>query len=292
MLQPVATLVPTDIVDTSLNFGTAVSLDGYKDFTYPIVIPEPGVATVHFTLEIAGNGGPETLWVEVVNTQSGEPLEGATVTLEGHVGTWTTDSIGRSIVTMDDIEGHQTIVVSKDRFTTAKEIFELEDGGSGSVRTFVTRTSNAVSLEGEVTDASTQEPVADAIVTVNAEGIVWLMHTDADGRFLIHSLPPGVNTVVVVSAPGYSRLEIETTLEEFELNHLALEMDSDRPAYTSVRGEVNDDAGLVPGVLVTFWKDGFHAVTRTGEDGKFSIIEIPVPGGPVYYLVEDLDHVP
>ncbi len=269
-----------------------VSLKGYEDNTYPVVIPEPGVATVHLTLDIAGNGGPETLWVEVVNTQTGEPLEGASVTMEGQVGTWTTDSIGRSILTRDDIEGRQTIVVSKDRFTSAAEIFELEDGGSGSVRMSITRTSNAVSLEGVVTDASTHEQVVDAVVTVNAEGIIWLIHTDANGRFLIHNLPPGVSTIVVVSAPGYSPLEIETTLEEFVLNHLVLEMDSDRPEYTSVRGVVDDDAGPVPGALVTFWKDGLDAVTRTDEDGGFSITEIPVPGGPVYYMVEDQYHVP
>ena len=269
-----------------------VSLNGYEDNTYPVFIPEPGVATVHLTLEIASNGGPETLWVEVVNAQTGEPLEGATVTLEGQVGTWTTDGIGRSVITRDDIEGRQTIVVSKDRFTSAAEIFELEDGGSGSVRMRITRTSNAVSLEGVVTDASTHEPVVDAIVTVNAEGVVWLIHTDANGQFLIHNLPPGVSTIVVVSGLGYSTLEMETTLEEFALNHLTLEMESNRPAYTSVRGVVNDDDGPVSRTLVTFWKDGFDAVTRTDEDGRFSITEIPVPGGPVYYMVEDQYHVP
>jgi len=269
-----------------------VSLNGYKDNPFTLAIPEPGVATVRVILDIAGIGGPETLWVEVVNTQTGEPLEGATVSLEGQVGTWTTDSDGRSIVTRDDIEGRQTIVVSKDRFTRAVEIFELEDGGSGSVRMSITRTSNAVSLEGDVTDSSTHEPVIDAIVTVNAEGIVWLIHTDANGHFLIHNLPPGANTIVVVSALGYTQLEIEMTLEEFTLNHLALAMDSDRPPYTSVRGLVDDDAGPVSGVLVTFYKDGFNAVTRTDEDGRFSISDIPVPGGPVYYIIEDQYHVP
>ncbi len=269
-----------------------VSLNGYVDKTYPVDIPEPGVATVHLRLDITGNGGPETLWIEVVNAQTGEPLEGATVTLEGQERTRTTDAMGRTIMTRDDIEGRQTIFVSKDRFTSAAEIFELEDGGSGSIRMSITRTSNAVSLEGVVTDASTHEQVVDAVVTVNAEGIIWLIHTDADGHFLIHNLPPGVSTIVAVSAPGYSVLEMETTLEEFALNHVELEMESDRPAHAAVHGAVADDAGPVQGALVTFWKEGFDAVTRTDEVGEFSITEIPVPGGPVYYMVEDQDHVP
>jgi len=262
--------------------GVTVTLSGYKVYTYSVIIPDPGVATVHLTLDIAGDGSPETLWVEVVNTQTGEPLEGASVTLEGIAGAWTTGEIGQAILVLDDIEGRQTIVVSKDRFTSAVEIIELEEGGSGSVRMHITRTSNAVSLEGVVTDASTGEPVVNAVVTVNAEGIVWLIHTDANGRFLIHNLPPGVSTIVVVSAQGYFQLEMETTLEEFTLNHLGLEMDSDRLAYTSVHGIVNDDGGPVPGALVTFWKDGFDTVTRTDEGGGFSIIDIPIPGGPVH----------
>ncbi|NIP33511.1 MAG: hypothetical protein GWN18_01110, partial [Thermoplasmata archaeon] len=74
-----------------------------------------------------------------------------------------------AILTGDDLEGEVTLAVTKDSHTRTTTTFDLEDGGTGVVTLRITRVSNAVTLEGTVSDGV--GPVADASVLIDCGGI-------------------------------------------------------------------------------------------------------------------------
>ena len=267
--------------------NVSLTLRGYQDLWVPIEIPEPGLADVELEMSISDEGGPETIWVLVLNAGTDEPIDGATVSLGSTGRDWTTDSHGTVMIAGADLEGRVELTATKSSHTYANEAFLLEDGGTGVVTLHITRTSNAVILEGVVLDISSGSPVVDALVMVDSGGIEWLTMTDLDGSFLVHNLPPGVRTVITVIAEGYHDEQAETILQEFEGNRLTIGMETEGPVTTTVDGVVSVPEGAVKGASVTRWtKDGFMAVAHTDHIGGFSFQDVPVSSGWVYYRVE------
>ncbi|MCJ2540016.1 MAG: carboxypeptidase regulatory-like domain-containing protein, partial [Candidatus Thermoplasmatota archaeon] len=266
--------------------NVSLTLNGYKDLWVPIEIPEPGLADVELDMSISDEGGAETIWVLVLNAGTDEPIDGATVALASTGRDWTTDSHGTVMITGADLEGWVELTATKSSHTYTTETFLLEDGGSGVVTLHITRTSNAVILEGVVLDISSGSPVMDALVMVDSGGIKWLTITDLDGSFLVHNLPPGVITVITVVAEGYHDEQVETILQEFEANRLTIGLETEGPVTTSVDGVVSVQEGAVKGARVTLWtNDGFMAVAHTDHIGGFSFQDVPVSSGWVYYRV-------
>ncbi len=72
-------------------------------------------------------------------------------------------------------------------------------------------TSAALTLKGKVADAITTQNIADAQISVRAQGISTL--SDEEGTFELKNLPPGTHTVEV-EVEGYKLWEKKMTLEE------------------------------------------------------------------------------
>lgn len=267
--------------------NVSLTLRGYQNLLVPIGIPEPGLADVELEMSISDEGGPETLWVLVLNAWTDEPVKGATVSLGSTGREWTTDSHGTVMITGADLEGWVELTATKSSHTYATEAFLLEDGGTGVVTLLITRTSNAVIMEGVVLDSFYGLPVVDALVMVDSGGIERLTMTDLDGSFLVHNLPPGVMTVITVIAEGYHDEQVETILQEFEENRLTIGLEPEGPVITTVDGVVSVLEGPLEGARVTLWTmDGFMAVAHTDHIGGFSFQDVPVASGCVYYRVE------
>jgi predicted transcriptional regulator/protocatechuate 3,4-dioxygenase beta subunit len=258
-----------------------VSLRGYTNINQYLLISETGVASIDFTLRTGGQLGRETLWVQVLSGKEDEPVRDASVGMDGSNLHWNTDSNGVCVISLSDMEGEREVTVSKDNFTTTTEEIFLEEGGSGSLRLRITRVSNAVLLEGSVTDGSTGAPLPNARVTVNASGILFSTITDSEGGFTVHNLPPGVDTVITTWASGYVTSETSTSLLEYFLNTVAIKLYKERDDSVHLEGRVQDRTDLDPvtGAQVTLWKGELLIITRTDEDG------------PLYYLIDHQNYI-
>jgi predicted transcriptional regulator len=264
-----------------------LSLEGYSDFLVPVTIPEPGLAQVDMTMVLSGTGRPETLWVQVLNDWTGDPIAGVEVTLEGTETEEDTDAGGVAILTGTDMEGMVTVIASKPSHTSSRMEFDLEEGGTGVVTLRITRASNAVTLSGRVLDATSEQAVADAPVLINSGGIVWTTRSDLDGVFQVHNLPPGVATLVTVLADGYIVTEVETVLQEYQVNHLSIRLEPMVPMVVTVDGTVTYGMDPVAGARVTLWnEEGFMAVTHTDSGGAFLFLDAPIIVGLTMCRVE------
>jgi predicted transcriptional regulator len=270
--------------------NVSLSLPGYDGVQRPVNIPDPGVTIADLQMTVGEGGGPETLWVQVLSSTNEEPVGDATVTISGRQTTWTTDSQGVAMVTGTDLEGDLTVIVSKTSHTSASEDFSLEDGGTGVVTMQVTRSSNAVTLTGDVKGDSSGEPIIDAKVVINSGGIVWLTISDINGAFKVHNLPPSIPTTITVMSQGYSTVEVDTVLEEYSGNHIIITMEATTPTTATVVGTITAGGELVKGAKVTMWTTTFHSVTWTDASGGYSMESVPVSAGWLDYRVEHQYH--
>jgi predicted transcriptional regulator/protocatechuate 3,4-dioxygenase beta subunit len=267
--------------------NVSLSLEGYSNTNVLVDIPDPGLAEIDVMLMLSDGGGPETLWVQVLNEWTGEPIADAEVSLEGTDVEEETDSAGVAVLTGADLEGKITVVATKASHTSASHEFTLENGGTGVITMRITRASNAVTLSGLVHDAVSGQVVADAPIVINSGGIVWTTRTDLAGAFWVHNLPPGVPTRVTIIAPGYDLYEVSTVLQEYLANHLTIQLEPRTPEVVIVDGTVTDGSTPVENARVTLWNAaGFMAVSHTDDGGTFVFLEVPTEGGTVTYRVE------
>jgi predicted transcriptional regulator/protocatechuate 3,4-dioxygenase beta subunit len=270
-----------------------LTLEGYENALVAVPIPDPGLADVELTMQLVPGGGDETLWVRVVNAWTGGPVAGAAVSIEGSALSRVTDEEGVAVLTGHDLEGEVTVTAEKASHTLASEPFVLEDGGTGAVTLNITRVSNAVVLEGTVLDAAEGTPVADASVLVDSGGIVRLTMTDLDGRFTFHNLPPGVSTLVRVTAGGYSDGLVETSLDEYTTNSITMTLRALSPVTAWLDGTVRDAAGPLDGARVTVWNEaGLLEVATSDAAGRFQLHDLPVEPPELWYRVEHAGHDP
>jgi len=265
-------------------------LGGYGETLRAVEFPDPGVAYLELVMPIGDGGSPETLWVQVLGSASGEPVQGATVTLEERPGTWMTDVMGTCVISGEDLEGVVSVTASKESHTSASAAFPMEAGGSGVVTLRITRSSNAVTLEGLVLDAVSGAGLAYAQVVVDSGGIVWLTMTDEVGAFRVHNLPPGVVTVVTARADGFVVGRSDLLLEEYSANTVTVLMEAEVVARADVVGAVSDDTGPLAGAKVTVWTDEVDLVAWTDDGGLFEFTGLPVRSARLAYKVEHQDH--
>ncbi len=276
-------------------WGRAVSvyIRGYRETASFVHIPEVGVAWANFTLRLVSQGSPETLWVQVVNQISGEPVENATVTIEGHDDTWTTDPQGLTVVVSNSLQGRREVRATRANHTSAFGLTDLEEGGTGALKLEITRASNAVNLHGHVVDVTTSLGIPGASVSVDASGILWVTVTDANGRFEVYNLPPSVSTRVTAFSEGYKSSEAWVKLDEYVDNDVVVYLEPMRGDRADVEGEVSskDGGGPVEGALVTLWREGLRVVRRTDAEGRFHVEDIDTSHGDLHYLVEHQEYV-
>ncbi len=166
----------------------------------------------------------------VTNADTGLPIEGATMTLEYHGNTQTsvTDTDGAYAFTgipicycMKDLSVEadgfedQARQVAVAEGTIEDFALEPEDGGSNGLYGIVT---------GIVADASTNGPIAGALVTLEYHDIVRTTVTDADGRYAFQDVPICFCMKdLSVEADGYEDAHEQVAVGEETTQDFALE---------------------------------------------------------------------
>ena len=269
-------IVRTDLSDTSGAYEFTnvpmcyclktidVSKDGYRPESKDVGVQ--AVTVVDFELmheEMEPSKG--SVSGIVTSADTGLPIEGATITLEYH---------GNTLISVTDIDGAyaftgipicycmKDLSVQADGYEDqARQVavaegtiedfaLEPEEGGSNGLYGIVT---------GIVADASTNEPIAGAVVTLEYHDIVRTTVTDADGRYAFQDVPICFCMKdLSVEADGYEGAHEqvavgEETTQDFELEPVPDDGDTIIPSVpdgspgvnTGLTGSLLSKSGLV-----------------------------------------------
>ena len=265
-----------------------ISLRGYIAETLQVFVPPRGVAWANVTLASDGRAGPETVWVMVTELADGAPVEGATVTLQGHQGRWATDAQGLAVIISDGIDSPMTVTGTFAGCTAASETVHLVDGGSASVVLAIVRTTTATALWGTVVDAWTGAPVEGARATLAVPGITRSTVADSNGGFTLFTLPPGIEVRITATAEGYEPANITVALQEYQANVVTLALHRIVVATVDLAVTVRDavTGAPVPSAQLTVWDGPLRHLGRTDASGSMSLTGLAVSSGSLRYRVE------
>jgi hypothetical protein len=249
----------------------SASKDGYKEVEMQVSVGEGTVQDI--ALDPNGDGqGPKggTLTGTVTDAETGEPIEGAEVTLDCHGTTRTVLTDANGTYRFTDVPlcfCLKNLSASKDGYVeevmqvaigeeTVQDV-ELEpvEDGTGHDSGVVT---------GIVSDSSTGKPIEGATVTIEHDGTTRTAQTDADGRYTFTGVPECFCLKhVSVEKAGFKGQSKDvgvygTTIVDFDLVPTD-DHGSDGPAVDDGTGAGDGSTGSERGI-----EDGATEVAATG----------------------------
>jgi CBS domain-containing protein len=155
-----------------------------------------GVTVADFALMIEEQEPPiGSLTGTVTDAATGEPIEGALVTLEYHdvSRTAVTDADGWfEFAEVDICRCMKALFASKDGYETWSEMVAIDGDTVMDIALEPVDgpdDPNTGTLKGTVTDAATGEPIEGATVTLEYHGIVRIATTDPEGQYAFTGVP-------------------------------------------------------------------------------------------------------
>ena len=139
-----------------------------------------------------------------------------------------------------------------------------------------TQEPTTVTVTANVVNDVTGHPVAGVVVVLEALGLTVV--TDAQGQFVLDSVPRGVYDLRLIHK-DYLRLDGDLTIDrpgEFFLGLTPIE-DPSEGMITGIVGVVTDQVSGKPVPEVVVNVAGIGRVATTDEDGRFSLPEL-IPG--------------
>ncbi|WP_404354763.1 carboxypeptidase regulatory-like domain-containing protein [Cytobacillus firmus] len=255
------------VIASAQGFGNGIS----------IVTLEPGESEpVNFTL----TSQPAGLRGIVRDSAANEPIQSALVQVF-RIGTAIpiasvlTNGEGEYLIEGLDPREYR-VVFSADGY--ANEVFRivLTNGATQILNAVLQR--KPASVRGQVTDASTGEPIMNAAVVTVISGsgiIVAQTLTDEQGNYILSNLPAGTYNVIF-SAGGYVRKTFTVALSPNESIILNAALESNPAALT---GNVRDAETLLPienALIQVFLPSGaLLGTTLTDFEGNYSISGLP-----------------
>ena len=197
---------------------------------------------------------------QVVDSLTDEPITAATVSLVGATDATRTDAAGRFRIEAPFSNSAQ-VEVSALGYATQRLAPELKAGEETSLR--VQLTGVAV-LVGQVIEADSQRAVSGARVAV--AGTSGSAETDADGRFRIEGLRPGI-AKLDASAAGYATAQSEADLKATEETSVCLRL----PGTAVLAGQVVDASSQSPLANAKVAVAGTPHTAATDSEGRFRI---------------------
>ena len=198
----------------------------------------------------------------VTDSGTNDPIEGATITLDGETATTGADGT----FAIDDVEtGTYTATASAEGYEDASEDVTVEADTTTTVDFALTE---AVAPEfgdvaGTVTDGDTEDPIEGATITLNGETAT----TGADGTFAIDDVEVGEYTITA-SADGYAEASETVTVEADETAIVDFALVAADPG----------DGLFEPGDFTMFVESG-SVIIGTDEDEPYVIDFTECPGG-------------
>ncbi|WP_114579673.1 carboxypeptidase regulatory-like domain-containing protein, partial [Saliphagus sp. LR7] len=146
----------------------------------------------------------------VTDAESGDPIEGATVTLDADGGTYTATTDADGTYSLAGIPaGEHEITVTAEDYAEITETIEVPEDGAVTYDAALEPAPGSIS--GQVTASDDGEPVEGVtIVGENGDGDTYETTTDAEGQYAL-DVPAGTYVVTVAATPpGYQPEEIVT----------------------------------------------------------------------------------
>lgn len=214
---------------------------------------------------------------QVTNSKTQQPIQGALVEVlnaEGKViATTRTDEYGNFT-----IEGllpdAYTLRVSAEGFTLYAEQVIVTAGDTTPVSIPLTLKVNVGAIVGIVTNSETNQPIQGARVVLNAQNVVAVGYTDAQGNFIINGLPTGTYTILVTADGVKSECKQVTilvnTTEEINITLI--------PKLTTITGIVCDikTGARLSDILIEVLNihEEFIADILTDHNGEYKVCEL------------------
>ena len=211
-------------------------------------------------------------WAEgTVVDETGTPVEGATVTIDG-ADTYTTDANGKFTTDKLNPGPHEATVVKTDEYGGYVRGFEVNPGVKTDVALTVNRATDTVN--GFVKDDS-GKPIADVDVVIQRGGqIVDTVKANSDGLFSMDSVTPGDYTAVVAGTDEYK--EGKTAFTVVAGTHTdPVEVEVQRNPG-SVDGSVKDSTGQpLENISLTLTRGDEERNAATAKNGSFNFDGVP-----------------
>ena len=211
-------------------------------------------------------------WAEgTVVDETGTPVEGATVTIDG-ADTYTTDANGKFTTDKLNPGPHEATVVKTDEYGGYVRGFEVNPGVKTDVALTVNRATDTVN--GFVKDDS-GKPIADVDVVIQRGGqTVDTVKADSDGLFSMDSVTPGDYTAVVAGTDEYKEGKTAfTVVAGTHTDPVAIEVQRN-PG--SVDGSVKDSTGQpLENISLTLNRGDEDRNAATAKNGSFNFDGVP-----------------
>ncbi len=190
---------------TNLPTGSAIvaaSKTGYTSASAsPVIVVGNNLQDLSLT--------PNTLSGQITDSLTGLPISGATVVVTDSsnvVHTVSSDGTGHYGVT-NLPTGSANVAASKTGYTTASSSLNIAPGSNTQNEALT-----AITLVGQITDATTHLPISGATVTViDSLGATNSLTSDASGNYGVTNLPTG-GTTVTASKSGYNSTNAVLTI--------------------------------------------------------------------------------
>jgi len=212
-------LIPENSTILSYNWNTTdIASGSYKMKAEAVLTNDAKPDNNLKTRDVFINLPLGTIAGTITNASNGLPIEGASVTTDNYTNT--TNADGHYTIT-DVLAGTYTVTASATGYESSPQTDITVTAGETTTLNFtLTPLPTTGTITGIVTDSSTGEPIANAILTVNDMSTT----TNSSGAYVISNVLAGTYTVTA-SANGYedsSQTDItvvagQTTTVDFEL---------------------------------------------------------------------------
>ncbi len=230
----------------------------------------------------------KTLQGTVTDASSGDPVNGATVTVSTGTETKTasTSSDGKYVITGAGTETAWDLAIAKEGYhTTRKSGVETKEKEPVTENLRILRKiAGAGAVMGRVVDAYGKPCAGVKIDVQDANGraaqdvngiYLFDITTDANGNFTVPGIPPGAFQLVVWNADKIY-LSRSDVFPVYECNAAITEITVDKEHMASLTGKVTDASTgkAVDGATVTVNNGTDSKTVTTGTDGKYSITDL------------------
>lgn len=223
-----------------------------------------------------------TLTGTVTDEVTGEPIPGATVTLEGEDLETTTAADGTYEITGLEGDRTYTIVLEADGYATHRETLEVDEDRDVTLE--ATLAGNA-GIALEIEDAHFGDGVTTATVEAEGERGVYPGVHRGDGTYAIEAVPGDADYDVKVDADGYDIVTTSVTAEGWKSNALGpIVLTGDATIVAVTEDEVTGEP--IPDTTVSVERgDGSTYDVHGATDGD-GVLEIILPGTDEEYTLE------
>ncbi|NQU68655.1 MAG: carboxypeptidase regulatory-like domain-containing protein [Candidatus Marinimicrobia bacterium] len=279
---------------TNLVSGDAIiwiQLPGFEDFFETVTIE--GVTQFNIALTpLPGLGGEGTLTGTVGDSNSGQPIEYAWITLIGESDSsgfyWLTTSTSEEGTYLFEnlADGNYTLTASAQGYVESDESISLVDGQSLTLDFSLTAISYDGELYGTITNSETDEPIANANIVVLGIGAdpsgagFWETFSDEEGNFSLTNLVLG-NVAIWIQVSGFEYYFETVTIEGVTQFNIAL---TPLPGCGTISGDISyDEVGGPASAWIWLVEVGGSSYqmgwAMTDDAGHYELL---VPAGDYY----------